>query len=100
MEATGKQRVFLNDLKTHSDQQYEEWMTRKPGEDESPSEKYARVNSLSAVRKELQDRSRKFYFLSWSQLRDECREARWIEPYSTSPEKFKITETGSAQIGD
>jgi len=99
MEATGKQRVYLNNLKAEGDKQYEEWMTRENGEDESPSEKYARVNYLSAVHKELQDGSRKFYFLPRSQLRDECLEAKWIKAW-TGSEKFAPTDEGFAQIAD
>lgn len=99
MEATGRQRVFLDRTQKKSDQEYEEWMTRQPGEAESQSEKYASVNSLSAVHKERQDRSRKYIFLSPSEERTECLEAGWIIAWNDT-EKYKVTQPGLAQIAN
>lgn len=97
--ATAKQRVILQNLVTRSQQQYDEWITPQPGEDESPREKYIRENHPTEMQLAKVDSSMRYVFVPPSQEKTECLEARWIKAWSTAPEKCVPTKLGLEQIG-
>jgi len=88
--ATVQQRLFLIDVARRGYERQREWVQSRGKGPSSPS----------GVREIIEVAFQRYVSvpLSQTEIKNECLEARWIEPWREGPAKYALTPLGFVQI--
>jgi hypothetical protein len=92
MEATVGQRLLLIDIARRGEEHQREWIQSNG----------TRPRSQSGVREIIEVEYQRYVIVppSQTEVKNECLEAGWIEPWRDGPAKYALTPLGFAQIAD